>query len=171
MNKKIIGTSLAIMLGLVAFGSTNAFWGQNNSQNQMTSERFEEMKTMFSSATSMEDFMKIREGMRAERRNSREKTVRNVENIDNGIVLTITSDDAEIVEKIQNRERQDSKNEAVNKTVEEVSNGIKITITSDDAELVEKIQERSGKRMEKRGNRGNKGNRRRGKGRGRTMTQ
>jgi hypothetical protein len=175
MNKKIIGTSLAIMLGLTTIGATNAFWQQDNYQNSMTPERFSEMQNMFSSGTSFEEFMtkrnSMRDSMREEkqesRENFREKTTRNVENIDNGITMTITSDDSEIVEKIQSRDRRDPKNESVAKIVENISNGIKITITSGDDELVEKIQSRSGDRMQKRGgNRGNHSNRGQGQGRG-----
>lgn len=69
-----------------------------------------------------------------------------VTNIDNGAVITITSDNADLVAKIIERaERADEKgpkNEDVTKEVEVLDNGVKITVTTEDEDLVSEIQER-----------------------------
>jgi TusA-related sulfurtransferase len=64
-------------------------------------------------------------------------------NIANGITLTITSDDPEVVKQIQEcaanckcEGKKDAKCEVTN-----VSNGVTMTITSDDPKVVKKIQE------------------------------
>ncbi len=66
---------------------------------------------------------------------------RTVTNIDNGVVVTCTSDNAEEVKMIQSRTQPtppaDSK---VTVVKENLSNGIKVTITSTDAETVKNIQ-------------------------------
>jgi len=77
-----------------------------------------------------------------------------VENIDNGVVITVTSDDVATVEKLQNmpdafaedgrggpfEEMFDVDQTVVTKTVESLENGVKITLTSDDVTVVEKLQ-------------------------------
>lgn len=100
---------------------------------------------------------------RAEGKNLRDKFEKTVTNISNGVVIEITSDDAEAVEKIQERLGKDSERKArnqkanrpecddppkVERKVENISNGIRITITSDDPEFVERIQERAAKQRE-----------------------
>ncbi len=68
---------------------------------------------------------------------------REVTNIDNGVEITLTSDNEEAVEFLQNRPEREPKNENVTRTIENLDNGIKITITSDDEEEIAKIQEHS----------------------------
>jgi len=70
----------------------------------------------------------------------KDSVTKNVEKISNGIIVTVTSDDAAVVEKIQNKEHRDPKNEEITRTIENISNGVKMTITSDNSDLVEKIQ-------------------------------
>lgn len=171
MNKKLIGTSLALMLGIASFSATNAFFGgQGEGQEgrrggmhrmEMTQERFDEMKAMFNKYTNVADFVaareEIRETRRAEHEAMKESVTKSVEKISNGVVVTITSTDSDVVEKIKSREQREPRNEDITKTVEKISNGVILTITSDDSELVEKIQsreDRDGKR--KGGKRGGK---------------
>lgn len=94
-----------------------------------------------------------REEIRERMENFKENTERTVEEIDNGVVMTITSDDPEIVEKILERhekhEARRAEREAerpedapeIEHTVEVLDNGIRVTVTSDDAEVVERLQE------------------------------
>lgn len=67
--------------------------------------------------------------------------------IENGVEITVTTDNPELLEKIQNRPERTPRHPEMEteteKSVEELENGIKITITSDDPELVEKIQTRA----------------------------
>ena len=66
---------------------------------------------------------------------------RSVENIDNGVIITMTSDDADAVEMLQSREAKGPQNDDVTRTQENIDNGVRITITSDDEDTVAKIQE------------------------------
>ena len=175
MNKKLIGTSLALVLTVASFSSVNAFGGQNGERGkrggmEMTQEKFEEMKAFFGKYTNVADFVSaraaIKETRKAEREAMKASVTKNVENISNGVVVTITADDAAMVEKIQNKEERAPRNEAITKTVVQITNGVQMTITSDDAETVEKIQSKEvrdgtrkgGKnRMEKRGRNGQRG--------------
>lgn len=171
MNKKLIGTSLAIMLSVASFGSTNAFGfggqgqdgqrgqrGEMHQRAEMTQERFDEMKAMFNKYTNVADFIAAKklkmEERKAEHEAMKDSVTKNVEKISNGIIVTVTSDDAAVVEKIQNKEHRDPKNEEITRTIENISNGVKMTITSDNSDLVEKIQNHED-RMGKRGNRMN----------------
>jgi hypothetical protein len=66
-------------------------------------------------------------------------------NIDNGVELTITSDDANTVAKIQEREQNAPHNKlkndsTVTRTVTNLDNGIKVTMTSSDTDTVAKLQ-------------------------------
>lgn len=100
----------------------------------------------------------IREQHKAEMESMQEKITRSVENIENGIVQTVTSDDADIVAKIQTQHSNMPQrgNDKISRIVENITNGVKITITSDDADMVEHLQNRSEKgmgRMDKMGGR------------------
>ena len=71
-----------------------------------------------------------------------ESITRTVENIENGVQITITSDDEDVVTHLQEeRNPRGPRNEDVVHTVENIENGIILTITSDDEALVEHIQE------------------------------
>jgi len=111
----------------------------------MTSDRFAEFKSTLSQSGDYESFQEsmktLREGRRAERQSMREKITHSVENIANGVVKTITSDDTDVVAQIQSRGVENApRNENVTRTVENLSNGIKVTTTSDDSEIVERMQ-------------------------------
>ncbi|MBU1022875.1 hypothetical protein KKB99_01200, partial [bacterium] len=89
--------------------------------------------------------------------NDRQKKVnRSIENIDNGVVIELTSTDPEIVKRIQERAGKASMEKQGNKkgkgdcgdvvrTVTNIENGVRITMTSDNPETVKKIQERARK--------------------------
>jgi|GEM_PF-5282280 len=75
---------------------------------------------------------------------------REVTYLDNGVEIEITSDDAELVEKIQERHngekfehRKNAPEDApeIDMNVELIDDGVILTITADDADAVEKIQE------------------------------
>lgn len=72
------------------------------------------------------------------------KVDRKIEKTDKGVVITMTSTDADTVEKLQNRpERREDKireDSKIQMTHENLENGVKITLSSDDAETVKKIQ-------------------------------
>ena len=124
----------------VSINPTQAFWGGKKDQNE-NFEREEYQKGNF-------------------KKNKHKKHLyfdsitRSVENIENGVIITLTSEKAEAVEHLQNKDHREAKNESINKEVEKLENGIKITITSSDEEMVKKIQE---KKAEKRFNKKGKG--------------
>jgi acylphosphatase len=70
---------------------------------------------------------------------------RTVENIENGVVVTLTSDDPDTVERLQDIPEHPPQggmgHENVEREVEILDNGVKFTLTSDDSEIVEKLQE------------------------------
>lgn len=75
-----------------------------------------------------------------------ENVDRSLEEIDNGVVITLTTDDADTLEKLQQMEENldESKRpdfmQEVERSVEILDNGVQITLTSEDAEIVEKLQ-------------------------------
>ena len=70
---------------------------------------------------------------------------RTVENIENGVVVTLTSDDPDTVERLQDipeHPPQGGPNQdEVEREVEILDNGVRLTFTSDDPEMVERLQE------------------------------
>lgn len=80
-----------------------------------------------------------------------ESVDREITYLDNGVEIEITSDDAEVVEKIQERHSGDKperegKNAPedapeIDMEVEMIEDGVILTITTDDADAVERIQE------------------------------
>lgn len=78
-----------------------------------------------------------------------QKVDRTVEKIEKGIIVKMTSTDADTVKKLQERgERRDERHPEDAKIKLEsnnIDNGVQHTITSDDAELVKKIQDSDGK--------------------------
>lgn len=63
---------------------------------------------------------------------------REVTQLDNGVQILITTDDAEALEKVQSHEGPER--EGVDASRELLDNGVLVTITSDDSEQVERIQ-------------------------------
>jgi hypothetical protein len=147
MKKSIFNFALALLVLGTSVASANAFMGGR----QMTPDRFAEFKAIVTQSDTFEAFQEsmktIREEHKADRENMKDSITHAVELLDNGVVKTITSDDAEVVAKIQSRHENMPKRdkENVTHTVENIDNGVKITITSDDPELVEKIQKHSDK--------------------------
>ena len=70
---------------------------------------------------------------------------REVSIIDNGVVITLTSENQEVVDKLHNPPEHDHEphNEEVEREVENLENGIEITLTTDDPEILERIQTRA----------------------------
>ncbi len=74
------------------------------------------------------------------------KIKRTVENTAQGVVITLTSDDATIVAKLQEKkDRPEPKDSKITHTEEKISNGVKVTISSTDADTAKKVQEREDK--------------------------
>ena len=71
--------------------------------------------------------------------------------IDNGIILELTSSNAETVDKIQQFKSEKHgqfpykkwKSSNITKDIELIDNGVRITITSDDLDIVTRLQEKS----------------------------
>lgn len=64
-----------------------------------------------------------------------------IENISNGIKITLTSTDATTISKLQNRQEPPNPKEGnVTITKSNLENGIEVTITSNDQETIKKIQ-------------------------------
>ena len=73
----------------------------------------------------------------------KQDVTKSVTKISNGIQVTMTTDNAEILAKLQAREGRESDTRTT--TIEVISNGIIVTTTSDDAEIVEKMHNRADK--------------------------
>ncbi len=179
MNKKTLGIGLtALSLGAVLITPTaDAFWG-GNGNGVNSQEKFVEMQQMMQSFSSWEDFNKAmtekRESRKAERSTMRDQISHEAKKIENGVVITITTDNAEALEKMQkrheNRANRDGKfRENVSRSEETLENGFRITMTTEDSDTLTRLHERAdnGWKMGKRrgGQRGH-GNRngRRGSG-------
>jgi|GEM_PF-1322799 hypothetical protein len=159
MKKSIFNFALALLVLGTGVASTSAFW----EGNQITPGRFDEFKAIVIQSDTFEAFQEsmktIREEHRAEMKSMHESITHLVENIENGVVKTIISDDADVVIKIQSREDRAPRNEKTIRTVEQLSNGMRVITTSDDPETVKRMQSRAergfGKGMgHKRGMRG-----------------
>lgn len=73
------------------------------------------------------------------------KVERSVEDIENGVVITLTTDDADTLTKLQNKADEAPADDApfadeVTREIILLDNGIQITLTSDDPSVVEKLQ-------------------------------
>jgi uncharacterized protein (UPF0264 family) len=69
-----------------------------------------------------------------------------IENIENGVRMTITSTDADTVKKLQEMKQPEAPQKAdakITMTRTNIENGVQITTTSTDAEVVKKLQDRS----------------------------
>ena len=160
MNKKIIGLGVATLsLGILLVApSVDAFGGRGAENNP---ERYAEMQEMRASFDSVEDFRGARDEMRA----NRESLVsHDVEKIANGVVFTITTDDADALARMQERQANGENGngegfnrENVSRSVETLENGTRITITTDDADTLERLHDRADngwKRGQRRNGRG-----------------
>jgi len=84
---------------------------------------------------------KMQEERQAEQKKFQDSVTREVTNIDNGIVMTMTSSNPEIVAKLQApREERGPKHDDVQNVTENIENGVRITITSTDADTVTRLQ-------------------------------
>lgn len=98
-------------------------------------------------------------GMKNFQKSNIEKTV---EKTENGVVITLTSTESDVVEKIQNKEDKRSEKlaeEGISISKTNLENGVQITLSGDTEEAIEKIQTRSEK-MEKCGQKGERGGKR-----------
>ncbi len=127
-----------------------------------SSDKFEKLITAHEArkAGNREEAKQIREELgiknfRKQHKRARKNVERKVTKIENGIEITVTSTDPEVVTKLQSRTGRPARNEAITRTRTNIENGVKITITSDDPELVEKIQNRKAHKRGKRGGRRN----------------
>ncbi|MCD6218509.1 hypothetical protein J7L05_11740 [bacterium] len=96
---------------------------------------------------------------------------RTVTNIDNGVIIELTSSDPDVVKRIQERKEtrrggggDNCDSPKAKRTVENIKDGVRITITSDDPDTVKQIQEKAKKR--KRGRKGRGGGKGNGGGNG-----
>lgn len=172
MNKKTITFgAMVLSLGagaLLITPTVNAFSG-GGQEGEMTAERFIEMKQMFASYSSVEAFQEAmqekREARQVEREAMKEKISHEITKIENGVVIKVTSDDANIVEKIQeNQEKKGNREhgaEDITRTVVEIEDGLQITMTTTDSDRLEKMHERADNGWEMKGDRqgGKDGNR------------
>ncbi|HRI36787.1 MAG TPA: hypothetical protein PK765_07170 [bacterium] len=91
-----------------------------------------------------------------------ENVTRIVSVLENGFVMEVTSDDADTIAKIQEREADAPKgpnDENVTRTIENTASGVKVTVTSDDADTAAKLVEmgtnmKDGKMLGRGGGRG-----------------
>ena len=71
------------------------------------------------------------------------EVTRSVENTDNGVLITLTTSDADTLTKLQNPPNDRTPPEGVTRVVENIENGVRVTLSSDDAATVTKIQNRA----------------------------
>ncbi|QQS59365.1 hypothetical protein IPN35_00540 [Candidatus Peregrinibacteria bacterium] len=105
----------ALMMTIALASPSGAFVGNENNGN-FNRAQFEQIRELHDSIT------------------------RTTENIENGVVITMTSDNQEAVTMLQSKESKEPRRDNVARTQENIENGIKITITSDDPEIVKEIQ-------------------------------
>jgi hypothetical protein len=151
MNKKTITFgAMALSLGAVLITPTvDAFWGGRG--GEMSQEKFTEMKQMVNSYSTVEEFqeaMKTKnEEMRAEHEAMKNLVSHEVEKIDNGVIVTATTEDADALAKMKERHEEmgerEMKNENITQTVVELDNGFKTTITTDDEDTLSRLYERA----------------------------
>jgi len=99
--KKLFGWGTLALAIAVLPTSSHAFF------RHMDQGQYEELKNLIQQHNDVESFLEAvkakKEARRAERKAMKESLTHNTENIDNGIIKTITSDDPEIVKKLQTR--------------------------------------------------------------------
>jgi len=68
-----------------------------------------------------------------------------VEETENGMIVTMTSDNPQVVQKLQANKNKYQKNgeKKIEHSVEDIANGIKITITTEDAQALERLRRRT----------------------------
>lgn len=89
---------------------------------------------------------------------------RTITNLSNGVEITMTSTDADVVTKMQEREVREPKNDEVSVSKTNIANGVITTITTTNADMVERIQARAEGGKGARGGKGGRGGQR-GEGR------
>jgi ATP-dependent 26S proteasome regulatory subunit len=167
MKTKVLTlATLAFVATFFITSHTHAFW-EKGFQPNFTQEKFEELKQLFltqdfeSFKTTMQTKREEMKSQREKMKLLRESVTRTVENIENGVVMTLTSDNEEMVDHLQSHDRPEPLREGVTKTKENLTNGIRVILTSDDEELVERIQSRhqqeNGKGKNKWGRKGRMG--------------
>lgn len=155
-TKKFTGSLLGLAVLTVLAGTASANFEGRNAGGE---DRFAAMQAIYQSATSYEDFQAKMEVLKAEKQSEREafkaSITKTVNNLSNGVEVTMTSTDSAVVEKLQNKPvREAREGSEVTHTQVNISNGVKTTITTDNAELVEKIQTRASAEKQERGQRG-----------------
>lgn len=163
-NTLKIGT-LGLVLGTTALliPQADAFFGGGRG---ITEDSFQTFRQYFVNndfegfKTALENFRETRQSDRESRQESINRTV---ENIDNGVLVTVTSTNQEVVDHLQSKDRPEPQREGILRTVQNIESGVQMTITSDDADLVSHIQDREQDGFHKRGQ-GMSGKRMRGNG-------
>ena len=147
MKKTLYTSGVLSLVALAgAVPTASAHFGGRGMGMGMDADHFAEFKAIVSQSADVEAFQTamqtLREQHQAEREAREAKINRTTENIDNGVVWTMTSDDADIVAEIQERATaQEPRNEDVIRTVELLDNGVRVTHTSDDEDIVARLQE------------------------------
>ena len=164
MNKKIttLGVSALMFGALLITPTADAFWGGGQDK---TPESFTSFQQMVQSFTSWDDFkeaMKVQhEERKSERDAMKEKISHEAAKTDTGVIMTVTTDDADALEKMKERHEKmsdrENKNENVTRTVVELSNGFQTTITTNDADTLTRLHERADDGWGKMGRHGKRG--------------
>ncbi len=156
MNKKIATFGVvALSVGAILITPTaDAFWGMGNTDK--TAESFTSFQQMVQSFTSWESFREAMAERRAERKieqeahreEMKENVSRKVEKIDNGVIITVTTDDVEALETMKARhekmsDRQRRNRENVSRSIETLENGFRTTLTTDDSEALTRLHNRA----------------------------
>ena len=142
---------LALALMVTVAGAT--FSVANSSADELEELSLEDRQAKFQEMQEKRESMKL----------LMEDVEKSVVLIDNGAVITLTTDNAEALEHLQTErekperpEREGSEDRPeINHEKVNLDNGVQITVTSDNAEAVEKIQERA--QSDKIGRRGHRG--------------
>jgi TusA-related sulfurtransferase len=135
--KKIFSGTIALA---ILFSAALLIPGANAQNTENTKKSYQTEKPRLS-----ED---QRPKLQAKMAELREKIDHQIEPLENGVVITVTTTDPELVAKIQNRPFKGPKFTTSQTEIakENLENGVRITVTSDDSELVAKMHERLEKR-------------------------
>ena len=125
-SKKFTGSLLGLAVLTVMAGTASANFDSRNGGGE---DRFAAMQAIYLSATSYEDFQAKMEVMKSEKKAEREafkaSITKTVNNLSNGVEVTMTSTDSAVVEKLQNKPVREAKEDSeVTHTQVNVANGV-----------------------------------------------
>jgi len=160
MKKLIAGGLLTATLAtggvvtLTDYQTVSADADESFNQSHMLHVPEEVQEMIENGEITLEELRDKRDKNRDHERSKEEVLIHDFSIIDNGVVIEITTEDEEALERLQERlahgppEGAEADGEhafasAINRELNTIENGVEITITSEDPDIIEKIQERA----------------------------